>query len=401
MSARAGPERRLKRGSTNMEFELSEEQNGIKNAVREFCEKEFKPELALELDKKEEFPLKLYKSAAKLGYTSMVFPEEYGGQGYGLLETCIAIEEMCRADSSFGVAISSGNFGSDLILAHGTDEQKEKYLPPICKGDYLSAAAFTEPNISGSDITRMETTATKYGKEWWINGTKTFITNATNADFIIVLTQTDAKVRPTYRGETLFVVDKGSEGLETTKLRDKMGIRCSVTGEVNLNNVKVTDWNIVGELNRGFYHTMEFLDKTRVGVAAQAVGMAQGAWEIAFKYSKQREAFGQPILQHEAIGCTLAEIVTKIEAARWLTYRAAWLIDVGKMDPMATAMVKLFASKVAMEATDFAIQTLGGYGYLGEYRVERYHRDAKITEIYEGTSEIQKLTVLKYLIRKF
>jgi len=384
-----------------MNFELTEEQIGIKNAVKEFCEKEFKPELALELDRKEEFPLKLYKKAAKLGFTSLFFPEKYGGQGYGLLETCLAIEEMCRADSSLGVAISSGSFGSEFILEHGTKEQKEKYLPPICKGDYISAAAFTEPNVSGSDITRMETTATKYGDEWWINGTKTFITNATTADFIIVLVQTDLKVRPTYRGETLFVVDKGTPGLETAKLHDKMGIRCSITGEVNFDNVKLTDGNIVGELNRGFYYSMEFFDKTRVGVAAQALGMAQGAWEIAFKYSKQREAFGQPILQHELIGCGLAEAMTKIEAARWLTYRAAWLIDAGKMDPMATAMAKQYASKVAMEVTDFAIQTLGGYGYLGEYRVERYHRDAKITEIYEGTSEIQKLTVLKYLLRKF
>jgi len=380
---------------------LTEEQLSIKNAVKEFCEKEFKQELALELDRKEEYPTKLYRKAAKLGFTNIFFPQEYGGQGYGLLETCLAIEEMCRADSSLGVAISSGGFGSELILENGSKEQKEKYLPPICKGEYMSAAAFTEPNVSGSDITRMETTATKYGNEWWISGTKTFITNATTADFIVVLTQTDTKVRPTYRGETLFVVDKDAAGLETTKLHDKMGIRCSVTGEVNFDNVKVADSNIVGEPNRGFYHSMEFFDKTRVGVAAQALGMAQGAWEIAFKYSKQREAFGQPILQHELIGCGLAEAATKIEAARWLTYRSAWLIDVGKMDPMATAMAKQYASRVAMETTDFAVQTLGGYGYLGEYRVERYHRDAKITEIYEGTSEVQKLTVLKYLLRKF
>jgi acyl-CoA dehydrogenase len=384
-----------------MEFELTEEQKGIVSAVKEFCAKEFRPELALELDRKEEFPLELYEHAAKLGFTSIPFPEEYGGQGYGLLETCLVIEEMCRADSSLGSAISSGNFGSGFIIDYGTKEQKEKYLPSICKGEYISAAAFTEPNVSGSDITRIETTATKYGKEWWINGSKTLISNATIADFIIVLTQTDAKVRPRYRGETLFVVDKDTQGLETTKLHDKMGIRCSVTGEVKFDNVKLTDWNIVGELNRGFYHSMEFFDITRVGVAAQAIGMAQGAWEIAFKYAKEREAFGQPILQHELIGAGLAEAMTKIEAARWLTYRAAWLIDAGKLDPMATAMAKQYAARVAMEATDFAIQTLGGYGYLGEYRVERYHRDAKITEIYEGTSEIQKLTILKYLLRKF
>lgn len=384
-----------------MQFELTEEHCAIKNAVKEFCEKEFKPELALELDKKEEFPLDLYKKAAKLGFTSMAFPQEYGGQGCGLLETCLAIEEMCRVDSSLGVAVSSGNFGSEFIITLGSKEQKEKYIPPICKGDYISAACFTEPNISGSDINRMETTATKYGNEWWINGTKTFITNATTADFMVVLTQTDTKIRPTHRGETLFVAEKGAQGLETNKLHNKMGIRCSVTGEVVFNNVKVTDWNIVGELNKGFYSSMEFFDKTRVGVAAQAIGIAQGAWEIAFKYAKQREAFGQPILQHELIGVGLAEAMTKIEAARWLMYRAAWLVDAGKLDPMITAMAKHYAARVAMETTDFSIQVLGGYGYLGDYRVERYHRDAKITEIYEGTSEIQKLTVLKYLLRKF
>jgi alkylation response protein AidB-like acyl-CoA dehydrogenase len=384
-----------------MKFELTEEQLHIKNAVRDFCQKEFKPEIALELDKKEEYPLDLFKAAAKLGFTSMSFPEEYGGQGCGILETCLVVEELCRGDSSVGVAISASSFGSELILAHGNKEQKEKYLPPICKGDYLSAAAFTEPNVSGSDITKMETTATKYGNEWWINGQKTFITNATMADFVVVLTQTDLKVRPTYRGETLFIVEKGTAGFEATKLHDKMGIRASTTGELRFDNVKVMDASIVGELNRGFYYTMEFLDGTRVGVAAQAVGMAQGAWEIAFKYAKQREAFGSPILQHEAIGVTLAEMATKIEAARLLTYKAATLIDEKKLDPMATAMAKYFASHVAMEATNVAIQTLGGYGYFGEYRVEKYHRDAKITEIYEGTSEIQKLQVLKYLLSRY
>lgn len=384
-----------------MKFDLTEEQIHIKNAVRDFCQKEFKLEQAIELDKKEEYPLELYKKAAKLGFTSIAFPEEYCGQGRGLLETCIVVEELCRGDSSLGVAISSGNFGSEFILTHGTKEQKEKYLPPTCKGDFISAAAFTEPNVSGSEITRMETTATKYGNEWWINGQKTFITNATTADFIIVLTQTDTKIRPTHRGETLFVVDKGSPGLEATKLHNKMGIRASITGELNFENVKVTDSNVVGELNKGFYYSMEFFDKTRVGVAAQAIGMAQGAWEIAFKYAKQREAFGMPIMQHEAIGVTLAEMATKIEAARLLTYKAAQLVDDGKMDPMATAMAKYYASHVAMEATNTAIQTLGGYGYFGEYRVEKYHRDAKITEIYEGTSEIQKLQVLKYLLSKY
>jgi alkylation response protein AidB-like acyl-CoA dehydrogenase len=384
-----------------MKFELTEQQIHIKNAVKEFCEKEFKPEMALELDKKEEYPLDLYKAAAKLGFTSMALPEEFGGQGCGLMETCLVVEEMCRGDSSLGVAIMSGIFGGEFILNHGSKEQKEKYLPPLCKGDSIGAAAFTEPNVSGSDINRMETTATKYGNEWWINGQKTFITNATLADFVVVLAQTDTKIRPTHRGETLFVVDKGTPGLEATKLHNKMGIRASATGELNFDNVKVTDWNIVGELNKGFYYSMEFFDVTRVGVAAQAVGMAQGAWEIAFKYAKQREAFGAPIIQHEAIGMTLAEMATKIEAARLLTYKAATLVDEKKMDAMATAMAKYYAGHVAMEVTNAAIQTMGGYGYFGEYRVEKYHRDAKITEIYEGTSEIQRLQVLKYLLSKY
>jgi acyl-CoA dehydrogenase len=384
-----------------VKFDLTEEQLHIKNAVRDFCTKEFKLEMALDLDKKEEYPLELYKAAAKLGFTSMAIPEEYGGQGCGILETCLVVEELCRGDSSLGVAISAGGFGSELLLTHGTKEQKEKYIPPICRGDWLSAAAFTEPNVSGSDITKMETTATKYGNEWWINGQKTFITNATMADFVVVLTQTDPKVRPTYRGETLFIVEKGAVGFEATKLHNKMGIRASTTGELNFDNVKVTDAAIVGELNKGFYYAMEFFDSTRVGVAAQAVGMAQGAWEIAFKYAKQREAFGSPIMQHEAIGMTLAEMATKIEAARLLTYKAAQLIDDKKMDPMATAMAKYYAAHVAMEVTNAAIQTLGGYGYFGEYRVEKYHRDAKITEIYEGTSEIQRLQILKYLLSKY
>ena len=383
-----------------MDFSLSEEQLEIKRAVREFCEKEFKPELALELDQKEEFPMELYRKAASLGFVGIAIPEQYGGQGYGYLEACLVVEEMCRADSSLGLATMIGSFGSELILAYGTEEQKEKYIPRVASGEYISAAAFTEPG-RGSDLTKMDTTAIKYGDEWRINGTKTFITNAPIADFIIVLCQTDTRVRPTYRGQTLFVVDKGVPGLEVTKQKNKLGIRCTATGEVSLRDVKVSDANIVGQLNRGFYHSLEFFDRSRTIVAAQAVGTAQGAFEIALRYAKTREAFGQPIIQFEEIGCRLAEIATKIEAARLLTYKAASLIDKGQMDPMLTSMAKLYASRVAVEATDAAIQTLGGYGYMGEYRVEKYFRDAKITEIYEGTSEIQKLTILKYLLQKY
>jgi alkylation response protein AidB-like acyl-CoA dehydrogenase len=384
----------------SLEFKLSEEQLDIKRAVREFCENEFDPELALELDKQEKYPMEIYKKAAKLGFTSLFIPEQYGGQGYGYVEASLAMEEMCRADSSLGIATLIGLFGSDLILYHGTEEQKKKYIPPLSRGEYISAAAFTEPS-RGSDITKMDTIARKYGDDWWLNGTKTFITNAPIADFIIVLCQTDTKVRPTYRGQTLFIVEKGTPGLDVLDQKNKMGIRCTATGEVSLSDVKVTDTEILGELNRGFYHSMWFFDISRIVVAAQAVGTAQGAFEIAFKYAKQREAFGQPIMQFQQIGCKLAEVATEIEAARLLVYKAAWTVDQGSMDPMLTSMAKLYASKVAVKAADVAIQTLGGYGYMREYKVEKFYRDAKITEIYEGTSEIQRLTILRYLLRMF
>jgi len=382
------------------DFRLSEEQEDIRQAVREFCEKEFTPELALELDRKEEFPMELYKKAAKLGFTSMRFPEEYGGQGYGILEQCIAIEEMCRADSSLGIAISAGTFASDLILAHGTEEQKERYLPPICRGDYISAGAFTEP-ARGSDLaSRLDTRAVRYGDTWYINGVKTFITNAPVANFFIVLCQTNPKAHPPHRGQSLFIVDRDLEGVEVTKLKDKMGIRPSVTGEISFSDVKVSSDALLGELNKGFYYAIDFFDESRVAIAAQAVGIAQGAFEIAFKYAKQREAFGQPIIQFEGVSFKLVDAATFIEAARLLTYKAAWLIDQGKPDPMITSMAKTFASEMAVRVTEWCIGLLGGYGYFADYKVERYHRDAIVTTIYEGTNEIQRLTTLRYMLRR-
>lgn len=275
-----------------MNFELNEEQEDIKKAAKEFCEKELTPELALEFDKKEEFPIELYKKAAKLGFTSMRFPEEYAGQGYGLLEDCLVIEEMCRVDPGLGVAIMSGTFAlPDLVLAHGTEAQKEKYIPPLCRGEKISAGAFTEPE-HGSDLSLMDTTAVKNGDMWVINGDKQFITNAPVADLFCVLCQTDPKATPTYRGESLFTVNKGTSGLDVTKLKDKMGIRPAVTGSVSLSDVKVTEDNLVGELNKGFYYVLEFFDESRIPIAAQAVGMAQGAFERAFSYAKERKQFG-------------------------------------------------------------------------------------------------------------
>ncbi len=383
-----------------MEFKLTPEQQEIKRAVKEFAEKEFTPELAIEYDQKEDFPMSLYKKAAQLGFTSMRIPEQYSGQGLGVLEDCIVVEEMCRVEPGIGVAISLGNLMiPDVLLKHGNDEQKSTYIPPLARGDKIAAAAFTEPE-HGSDITRMDSTARKEGTEYVINGAKEFITNATTADTFILLCQTDPNAQPSYRGQSLIIAEKGAPGLDATKLHGKMGIRPCVTGSLAMSDLKVPEKNIVGDLGRGFYYTLELFDGTRITVAAQALGIAQGAFERALAYAKTRKQGGQPIISYQGISHKLAQMATKIEAARLLTYKAAWLYDKEKPNPVATSMAKSFASRAAMEVTDDAIQVFGGYGYLADYHVERYHRCAKITEIYEGTTEVQKNTIAGYLARQ-
>lgn len=380
-----------------MEFKLNNEQLEIKRAAREFAEKEFTPELALEYDQKEEFPTALHKKAAQLGFTSMRIPQEYGGQGYGVLEDCIVVEEFCRVDPGLGIATAFGNLMiPDVLLRHGNEEQKNKYIPPLAKGEKIAAAAFTEPE-HGSDITRMDSTAKKEGNEWIINGAKEFITNAPIADTFILLCQSDPDAQPSHRGQSLFLAEKGMSGLDVTKLHGKMGIRPCVTGSIGMNDLRVPEANVVGELNKGFYYTLELFDGTRIAVAAQAVGTAQGAFEKALAYAKTRKQFGQPIFNFQGVSFKLAEMATKIEAARLMMYRAAWLYDKEKPNPVATSMAKAFTGRVAMEVTDEAMQIFGGYGYLADYHVERFHRCAKICEIYEGTSEIQKLTIVNYL----
>jgi len=383
-----------------MDFKLNDEQKEIQRAVREFCKKEFTPELALEFDQKEEFPLTLYKKAAQLGFTSMRIPQDYDGQGYGVFEDCLVVEEMCRADPGLGVAVSLGNLMvPDVLLKHGSEEQKKKYIPPLARGDAIAAAAFTEPE-HGSDITKMDSTAVKNGNEWTINGAKEFITNAPLADTFILLCQSDQNVQPTHRGQSIFLAEKGMCGLEATKLHGKMGIKPCVTGSLSMADLKVPETNIVGELGKGFYYTLELFDGTRITVAAQAVGMAQGAFDRALAYAKSRKQFGQAIMNFEGVSFKLAEMLMKIESARLLMYKAAWLYDKEKPNAVATSIAKAFAGRVAMEVTDEAIQVFGGYGFLADYHVERFHRCAKITEIYEGTSEIQKLTIANYLAKQ-
>jgi len=383
-----------------MDFKLTPEQQEIKKAVKEFAEKEFTPELALEYDQKEDFPMQLYRKAAQLGFTSMRIPEQYCGQGLGVLEDCIVVEEMCRVDPGIGVALSLGNLMiPDVLLKHGNEEQKSKYIPPLAKGEKIAAAAFTEPE-HGSDITRMDSTAVKCDGEWVINGAKEFITNATTADTFILLCQTDPNCQPSYRGQSIFIAEKGMQGLEATKLHGKMGIKPCVTGSLAMSDLKVPETNVVGDVGRGFYYTLELFDGTRITVAAQAVGMAQGAFEKALTYAKTRKQSGQAIINFQGISHKLAEMAIKIESARLLMYKAAWLYDKEKPNPVATSMAKAYAGRTAMEVTDDAIQIFGGYGYLADYHVERFHRCAKITEIYEGTTEVQKNTIAGYLMKQ-
>lgn len=384
-----------------MNFELSEEQKEIKRAAKEFSEKEFTSELALELDRKEEFPMELYKKAAKLGFTGMRFPGAYGGQGFGLFEDCLVVEEMSRMDPGIGAAISLGNLMlPDALLKHGTEKQKQKYIPPLATGEAIASAAFTEPE-HGSDLSRMDTIAKKEGDEWIINGRKEFITNAPIADFLVILCQSDPDVSPSHRGQSLFLVEKGTPGLEASKLHGKMGIRPSITGSLSLDDVRLPAENLVGELNKGFYYALELFNSTRITVGAQATGMSQGAFEKAFQYAKERKQFGSPILKFQGVSFKLATMALKIEVARLLTYKAAWLYDKGKVSPSATSMAKAYGGKIAMQVTDEAMHIFGGYGYLADYHLERFHRCAKITEIYEGTTEMQMLTILNTLMKQY
>ena len=375
-----------------MEFELNKTQKDIQKAVREFARGEFDKDLAQELEKKHEFPEKTWRKACDLGLIGVHFPEEYSGQGLGCLEDILVIEELCRADSTMGSAIALSSFASEIILHWGSAEMKEKYLPAVAEGRMLSAGAFTEPD-HGSDITAMDTTALKDGDEWIINGTKTFITNGGLAGFYSVMCQTDPEVKPSYRGISMILVEADRKGLSTMDVGNKMGIHMMATAEVNFKEVRVPLQNLIGEENKGFYHVLHFFDESRIQVAAQALGIAQGAFDRALAYVKKREQFGVKIAQFQVTQHKLADMATKIELARLVTYKAAWNFDQGRIDPKLTSMAKMYAARTAVEVADEAIQLLGGYGYMTEYEVERYYRDAKITEIYEGTKEIQKNTI--------
>jgi alkylation response protein AidB-like acyl-CoA dehydrogenase len=320
--------------------------------------------------------------------------------GLGCLENILVAEELARGDSTVGTCLLLADFASEIILRHGSEAQRTKWLPKVAEGECLSCGAFTEPD-HGSDITTVDTTAVKDAEGWLINGAKIFITNAGPlAGFYCVLCLTDPEAKPSYRGLSLILVEADNPGVSTRDVGHKMGITLSYTAEVVFKDVRVPLDNMIGEENKGFYHLLHFFDESRILVAAQALGTAQGAYDRALDYIKQREQFGKKIAQFQANQHKIADMATKIECARMLTYKAAWNFDQGRIDPKLTSMAKMYAARTAVEVCDEAIQLMGGYGYMQEYEVERFYRDAKITEIYEGTKEIQKNTIAGAILGK-
>ena len=335
-----------------------------------------------------------------MGFVGIHFPEEFGGQGYGIFENALIMEEMCRRDSGLGSAIMLSDFSSEVIMRFGNDAQKRAYLPKIASGEYISGGGYTEPD-HGSDITFMNTTAVRDGDTYIINGSKTFITNGGIAQFLVVLCQTDENAAPPYRGQSTFIVPTDSEGFEAVEIEDKMGLKMTSTCEIYLNNVRVPAGNLIGKEGRGFYQVLEFFDESRVEIAAQALGMAQGALDRTLAYIKEREQFGKKIAAFQVTQHKAADMATRVELARLIVYKSAWNYDQGRIDPVLTSMAKMTAARTAVEVCDEAIQMHGGYGYILENEVERYYRDAKITEIYEGTREIQKNTIASTLVGRF
>jgi alkylation response protein AidB-like acyl-CoA dehydrogenase len=383
-----------------MDFKLSYEQESIQKAAEEFAAGELKKEVALEHERAHTFPYEIWKKACELGFVGIHFPEQYGGQGYGVLENALVVEAFCRHDSGLGIALSDADSSSEMILRYGNETQKERYLPLITKGEAISSGAFTEPD-HGSDLTQVGTTAAKDGDQYIINGSKMFITNGPFSQFVIVLCQTNPLANPTYRGQSTILVEQGTPGFTVADVGEKMGNKMVPTGELSFSDARVPLSNLIGQENKGFYQTMNLLDEIRIEVAAQALGIAQGAFDRALAYVKQRKQFGKRLEAFQVTRHKLADMLIKIETARLMVYKAAWIFDQGDADPGLISIAKAYAGRIAVEVADEAIQLHGGYGYMLEYEVERFYRDARVTDIYGGTREIQKNTIADSLLRRF
>ena len=380
-------------------YPLTEEQIMLRDLCRQLAEEKIRP-VSRELDEKEEFPADIIKIMGESDLFSLCIPEVYGGMGTGLLDLCIATEEISRVDGGVATAYAASFLGMFPILINGTEEQKKKYLPDIASGKNLTAFGLTEPE-AGSDASAVKTAAKKDGDHYILNGTKHFITNAGDANIYTIIAVTDKNRGP--RGISAFILEKGMPGFTFGKKEEKLGIRASSTNELIFTDVKVPKENLLGgKEGLGFIATMKTFDQSRPGVAAQAVGIAQGALELATEYAHQRIQFGKPISSFQGIQWMLADMATKTEAARSLVYAVASMVDRGQKNiGTASAAAKLFASDVAMDVTTNAVQIYGGYGYMRDYPIEKFMRDAKITQIYEGTNQIQRSIVALGLIKKY
>ncbi len=379
-----------------MDFSLNEEQLAVKEAAREFAQKTLKPGV-IERDSKMIFPTDEVKQMGELGFLGMMVNPEFGGGGMDTVSYVLAMEEISKIDNSCSVVMSVNN---SLVCwgleTYGTEEQKEKYLPRLASGEWIGSFCLSEPE-AGSDATSQRTLAVDMGDHYLLNGTKNWITNGGTSSLHLVIAQTNVEAR--HKGINVLIVEADWEGVVIGAKEDKLGIRSSDTHTIMYNDVKVPKSNRIGADGFGFSFAMKVLDGGRIGIASQALGIAAGAYELAVAYAKERETFGKPIAQHQAIAFKLAKMATDIEAARLLVYRAAQLKDRGMNYTSAAAMAKYFASKVAMETTVEAVQVHGGYGFVKEYHVERLMRDAKITQIYEGTSEIQQLVLSRGILK--
>jgi butyryl-CoA dehydrogenase len=381
-----------------MNFELTEEQNLIRDMVRDFAEKEVAPSARIR-DEEERFDRDLmFGRLAELGLTGIIFPEEYGGAGADYLSYAIAVEELSRVCASTGVTLSAHtSLAANPIYLFGSKEQKEKFLAPMARGEKLGAFGLTEPS-AGSDAGGTRTTAVRDADGWILNGTKIFITNGGDAEIYVVLARTDKDAQK-HHGISAFIVEKGTLGFSFGKKEKKMGIRSSPTMELVFDKCRIPAGNLLGEEGHGFKIAMKTLDGGRIGIASQALGIAQGALDAAVAYARERKQFDTPIARFQGVQFQLADMATQTEAARLLVYKAAYRASAGLSYSSESAMAKLFASETAMKVTTQAVQILGGYGYTREFPVERMMRDAKITEIYEGTSEIQRLVIGTSLTR--
>jgi alkylation response protein AidB-like acyl-CoA dehydrogenase len=380
-----------------MDFQLTETQRDIRKAAREFAEGEF-PKVAQECDRAEKTDMELLQKARDLGFIGVFIDEKYGGMGMGFLESAIVMEEFWRVDPGQANAITCMSFGSEMILLFGNDDQKERYLTSVCRGGKIGAVAVTEPD-AGSDVLNVSTRAVKQDGGYVVNGSKMFISNGDIADFFVTLCLTDQNAETKTGRHSVLVIDGTTPGIERSKIHGKLGIRAHDTAEITFKDVWVPKENLIGAEGKGFECFMAFFNRSRTYIAAQGVGVAQGALEAALKHVRKRVVFGRPLSASELVQVKLAEMATLTEAARNLTYKAAWKVDKGEIDPALTSMAKWYAAEVGVRVVDEALQLHGGYGYIDEYDISRFYRDAKIVEIYEGVKDVEKLVIGRSLVK--